>query len=198
MTLDNTLPTSEPSKPDVGRGPVPFWLAGVSAGLLAWAVWYMGTHSGAFDPGVYEPYKTPRQLVEIQPVARADAFVARGRRVFETVCALCHGADGAGQPGRAPPLAGSEWVRGAEDRLVRITLHGLSGPVTVGTQTWNLSMPALGGALSAEDLAAALTHIRQAWGNSSPAVTAERVRAIQAATTGRAKPWTAAELESSD
>ena len=30
-----------------------------------------------------------------------------------------------------PPLAGSEWVTGPEERLIKLTLHGLYGPIEV-------------------------------------------------------------------
>ena len=46
--------------------------------------------------------------------------------------ALCHGVDGSGKPGQAPPLAGSEWVNAkGHNRLAHIPLPGISGPVTV-------------------------------------------------------------------
>ena len=40
----------------------------------------------------------------------------------------CHGADGMGTiPNIYPPLVGSEWVTGSEERLTKLTLHGLWG-----------------------------------------------------------------------
>ena len=56
-------------------------------------------------------------------------------------------------------------------------------------------MPAMGAALPAEDLAGALSYIRQAWGNKSPAITADEVNAVKNATAGRTQPWTAEELK---
>src|SRR5438128_2483096 len=49
-----------------------------------------------------------------------------GRISFQSYCAACHQYDGQGM-GDAPPLAGSPWVTGPEDRLIRIVLHGLRG-----------------------------------------------------------------------
>ena len=45
-------------------------------------------------------------------------------------------------PGVYPPLAGSEWVLGSEERLIRIVLHGLKGPVKVkGLEFGAAAMP---------------------------------------------------------
>lgn len=118
----------------------------------------------------------------------------RGRAVYESVCALCHGVDGKGKPGQAPPLAGAEWVLGPVNRLVRIPLAGLTGPIEVNGQQWNLAMPAMGAALSDEDLAAVLSYMRTSWGNKGTEVTAEQVGAVRKEIGNRTQPFTAAEL----
>ena len=41
----------------------------------------------------------------------------------------------------APPLLGSPWVLGPEERLVRIVLHGIYGPLVINNVEWNLVMP---------------------------------------------------------
>lgn len=111
-------------------------------------------------------------------------------------CAPCHQLNGSGAAGVAPPLAGSEWVAGPPERLARIVLHGLYGPVQVGNQTWNLAMPGLGasGAIDDENIAAVLSYIRRAWGHRTPPVEPELVAAVRRETKDRALPWTAAEL----
>ena len=101
---------------------------------------------------------------------------ARGRAVYGSLCGLCHGNDGLGKPGQVPPLAGSEWVNAkGVQRLARISLAGLNGKIQAGGRDWNLSMAAMGAALSDADLAAVLTFIRQSWGNQAGAVTADEV-----------------------
>jgi mono/diheme cytochrome c family protein len=178
-----------------GTVTVPMWLITVLAVLAYWGMLYFDQRSGWFHPQVYAPFGSVTALAALQPVSDADAFLNRGRVVYETTCALCHGVDGAGKPGQAPPLAGAEFVLGPPERLIRIPLHGLVGPLEVRGQVWNLAMPAMGAALSSEDLAAALSYIRQAWGNKAPAITAAEVDAVRAATAGRSQPWTAAELK---
>lgn len=178
-----------------GTVTVPMWLVTVLAVLAYWGMLYFDQRSGWFHPRVYAPFGSVTVVAALQPASDADAFLNRGRVVYETTCALCHGVDGAGKPGQAPPLAGSEFVVGPVGRLIRIPLHGLVGPIEVHGQVWNLAMPAMGAALSAGDLAAALSYIRQAWGNKAPAITAAEVEAVKAATAGRNQPWTAEELK---
>ena len=92
-----------------------------------------------------------------------------------------------GKPGQFPPLAGSEWPTGSPNRLIRIPLLGLSGPIKVKGQAWNLSMPGLP-ATSDEDLAMILTHIRTSWGNKASQITAAQVKAVRAEVGGRSQP----------
>lgn len=116
-----------------------------------------------------------------------------GPRVYSTTCAACHQAKGEGLEGVFPPLVGSEWVAD-EEKLVRIILQGLSGPVDVAGKTYSGVMPGWGEALKDPEIAAVATYIRGAWGNKSAAVTTAKVAAIRAATAARTTPWTVQEL----
>jgi len=117
-----------------------------------------------------------------------------GKTVYSTTCAACHQATGEGVEGTYPPLANSEWVNGDEAKVVRIVLHGLTGPVEVAGETYAGMMPPWGGVLKDADIAAVLPYVRSAWGNKAAPITAAKVAAIRAATTSRAAPWTAADL----
>ncbi|MCX6955256.1 MAG: c-type cytochrome, partial [Verrucomicrobia bacterium] len=122
--------------------------------------------------------------------------IESGREVFGMYCAPCHQPNGSGAPTLAPPLAGSDWVAGPPERIARIVLHGLYGPVKVNDQTWNLAMPGLGasGVLDDEKIAAVLSYIRRAWGNSGSVVEPSLVASIRQTTAARTLPWTADEL----
>ena len=120
--------------------------------------------------------------------------LARGKAVYENVCGLCHGNDGMCKPGQAPPFAKSAWALGTPNRMIRIPLAGLAGPVQVAGTEWNLAMPAMGAALPDDDLAAVLNYIRQSWGNKASAVTPEQVKAVRTEVGNRSQPWSAAEL----
>jgi mono/diheme cytochrome c family protein len=172
---------------------VPIWLIVLMFVLLYWGAVYFDQHGAWFNPRVYRPYQSFAELESFQPKSEG-MDLARGRMLFETICALCHGVDGAGKPGQAPPLAGSEWAQGNPERMLRIPLYGLAGPVSVKGQDWNLSMPAMGAALSPEDLAAVVSYIRSSWGNKASAVTAEQVSAIKAKVGAHAQPFSVGEL----
>ena len=117
----------------------------------------------------------------------------RGKLVFTQICAACHQPTGLGQEGLAPPLVDSEWVLGTDARLVRIVLHGLNGPITVGGAPFRLEMPALA-TVPDEDIAATLTYVRREWEHDGAPVSVERVTEIRAATRSRADLWAAREL----
>jgi mono/diheme cytochrome c family protein len=142
---------------------------------------------------VYAPYKSTIELATFQPPT-GGIDLQRGKQVFENVCALCHNNDGNGKPNQGPPLAGSDWVVGPPNRMIRIPLAGLSGAVQVKGETWTLSMPAMGAALPDDDLAAVLSYMRQSWGNKASPITAEQIKAIRAEI-GNRQPFSADELQ---
>lgn len=177
-----------------GRTAVPVWLVFLLFVLLYWGMVYFDQRSGWFAPQVYAPYVSMTEVQLYQPAAGGSK--ERGRAVYETLCALCHNSDGMGKPAQAPPFVKSEWVLGPANRMIHIPLLGLTGPVQVNGQEWNLSMPAMGATLSDEDLAAVLTYIRQSWGNNASEITPEQVKAVKAQIGNRSQPVTAAELMS--
>ncbi len=125
---------------------------------------------------------------------------ARGEALFANSCATCHGANGAGQRGLAPPLVGSPWVRDADAWLLRIVLHGITGPIVVDGERWEGTMPghAMDPRFDDEGVAAVATFLRRAWGHGDDPVSPASVAAIRALERGREGPWTVAELESLD
>jgi mono/diheme cytochrome c family protein len=99
-----------------------------------------------------------------EPAADSAAARRRAEVQFEVHCGPCHGADGRGTAGRAPPLAGSPWVSGSESAAIRIVLGGLEGPVSVGEKTYDLKMPGLGRILSDAEIAGILSYVRERFG----------------------------------
>lgn len=118
----------------------------------------------------------------------------RGETTFTLYCSTCHGADGSGTKGRAPPLEGSSWVSEHPSRAIRIVLHGLRGPIDVGGATHDLEMPPFGPLFSDERVANVLTYVRERFGGTGVPVEAADVARIRAATRDRTTPWTAKEL----
>ena len=125
--------------------------------------------------------------------AQEQLDFAKGKELFGTICIACHQANGAGLPGLAPSLVDSEWVTGPTDRIVRIVLQGLTGPIEVGGSTWQMEMPAVT-FFTDEQLAALLTYVRREWQNDGTAVKASEVAKVRAQIAGRTTPWTAGEL----
>src|SRR5699024_9956100 len=75
------------------------------------------------------------------------------------------------------PLAGAKWVTGSEDRLIRIVLKGLQGPIEVRGEEYpgQVPMTAFGGMLDDEEVAAVLTYVRNSFGNEAAPVTPTKV-----------------------
>ena len=116
-----------------------------------------------------------------------------GKANYEVVCLPCHQPHGLGQEGLAPPLVGSEWVAGSEQRLARIVLKGLRGPIKVKGQSFELDMPALE-ILDDEQIATVLTYVRNEWGHAFRPVSTNTVQEIRAQVADHNDAWTQEEL----
>ena len=173
---------------------LPLFLLGFTSVLIFIAAIYTVRHRGGFDPLASDSRFDPRNAVAAT-VAQVDP-IAEGQKLF-TTCAACHQATGMGVPGVFPPLAGSEWVQGDEQRVVRIVLSGLSGPVKVKGATYSVSaMPAFGPGgygWSDEKISYVLSYVRSSWGNKAPIIKPETVAAIRTKI-GQRKAWSEAEL----
>ena len=184
MNHEPNIPNPQPEDSRAAAA-VPTWIFALLLVLLFCGGVYFDRRSGWFDDQVYTPFGSSDELEAYQPKSGAAALFAQGGKTYDLICATCHGTDGAGKPGQAPPLAASEWVnvKGFK-RLVEIPQLGLTGTVHVKGQEWNLSMAAMGVALSDSDLASVLTFIRGSWGNKGEPVTADDVKAVRAAVAG--------------
>jgi mono/diheme cytochrome c family protein/glucose/arabinose dehydrogenase len=121
----------------------------------------------------------------------------KGATIFKQLCAICHGADGkgvsiGGSSMPAPPLAGVKDVNGDPEKLIKILLHGLSGPVD--GKTYADAMPALG-SNDDEYIAAVISYIRNDMGNKAAIVRPADVKKVRDNHKGRDKNWTIQELQ---
>lgn len=107
------------------------------------------------------------------------SLMAHGEKVYGSVCATCHQPTGRGVAGSFPPLAGSGGFYGDPKKHANIIVHGLSGPIQVQGQAWDLVMPPQGGVLSDYDIAAVATFERLSWGNNDGMVTPEDVASVR-------------------
>ena len=116
------------------------------------------------------------------------------------LCFTCHQPNGQGLAGQFPPLAGSDWVLGNKERLIKISIHGLMGEIEVNGVKYNNVMAPPGippGSLTDQQIADVLTYIRNDWGNSASAVSPQEVATVRSTVKDRGpmQMWTAAELE---
>jgi cytochrome c oxidase subunit 2 len=81
---------------------------------------------------------------------------ARGEQVYAAHCVACHQATGKGMPPAFPPLDGSKVVTGPKAAQIQIELKGKPGTAMASFAQ-----------LSNTDLAAVITHTRNAWGNKT-------------------------------
>ena len=147
----------------------------------------MAVMSWPGKPGDTTPPLTP--LTDSQ-----QKLYDKGREVFGQICASCHQPSGLGMAGTAPPLVDSQWLLGPQDRVVRIVLGGLNGPITVGKKTVDLEMPGLK-VLTDEQVAGVLTYLRREWGHEADPIEISAVQRIRTETADRGDAlWTAEEL----
>jgi glucose/arabinose dehydrogenase/mono/diheme cytochrome c family protein len=147
-----------------------------------WRIMYKGDKSdfGADQLASMEKHKlmshirTPDKIND--NLDKDEAVV--GAKVFNIYCATCHQQDGKGASGRFPPLAGTDWVTGDKDRLIRILLNGMDGSITVNGENYVNAMPQHS-FLSDDEMAIVLTYIRQSFGNNASEITSAEVAAIR-------------------
>jgi mono/diheme cytochrome c family protein/glucose/arabinose dehydrogenase len=136
-------------------------------------------------------YKTNLTGADLKAFHRGAAVYGRDGH-----CGTCHQPDGNGLPdAQFPPLAGSEWVAGSEERLIKLALHGLYGPITVKGKDFPGSVPMTPFKfLSDQELADVLTFVRNAFGNTASVVNADSVKKVRGATADRETFYSPEEL----
>jgi mono/diheme cytochrome c family protein/glucose/arabinose dehydrogenase/lysophospholipase L1-like esterase len=134
-----------------------------------------------------KPVMTPVSQLRKRGFEKGDiAQYKLGAKVFvrEGHCATCHQLDGKGLSKLYPPLTDSEWAGGNEERLIKITLKGLWGELTVKGFTYNSPtsttppMTPFRSLLSDKEVAAVLTYVRNTFGNNAKPVNPATVTRI--------------------
>lgn len=133
-------------------------------------------------------------------IPEAERLLSMGKEIYarDGYCATCHQLNGAGlESSGFPPLAGSRWVMGDKERLIKIMLHGLYGPIEVNGKHYpgNVPMTPYGGMLNDEEIAAVGNYIRNAFGNTtSEHLTPMLVKQVREATKDKQGFYTPDEL----
>ena len=161
-----------------------------------------GTAKGFLERIAREAEEAARQAAIAAENAALAAAMKRGATIYRSLCFTCHGSDGKGAPvvgapslKQAPTLIGSPRVLGSHERLGRIVLNGLQGPID--GETYIAAMASM--SMNDDDwIADVLTYVRNSWGNEAARVTPEQIEAVRAACADRTEPWTLAELKPFD
>ncbi|MSU19831.1 MAG: cytochrome c [Pedosphaera sp.] len=193
---DGVVRGGDVNEPVVELKAVPLWLVVLLGVLFYWAQLHLDHNAAGFQARVYGSFDSFAQVDSLQPKSDTEALLARGKVVYEQACGVCHQPTGLGsQSPLAPPLAGSEWVNTpGPGRMIRIALYGLQGEISVKGEMYNAAMPGgVGESLSDADLAAAISYIRQAWGNKASLVSPQQIKAVKEKMAGHPQ-WTAEDL----
>ncbi|MES1215686.1 MAG: PVC-type heme-binding CxxCH protein [Bacteroidota bacterium] len=127
--------------------------------------------------------KKEEPVVNIPAGINKDVFLA-GREIYsrEGFCTTCHQPDGKGlEASGFPPISGSEWIAGSDERLIKLVLKGITGPIEVNGKKYpgQVPMTPFGGLLNDDEVAAVLTYVRNSFGNKNGSVSPEKVKEIR-------------------
>jgi mono/diheme cytochrome c family protein/glucose/arabinose dehydrogenase len=113
---------------------------------------------------------------------------AAGAEIYKGLCMGCHQEDGKGKEKIGASLVDSAFVKSVDpNAVIRVLLSGKEG--TIGL------MPPVGATYNDDQIAAVLTYVRRAWGNTAPPVDSMSVLEVRGLTKTRNKPWTDDELK---
>ena len=108
----------------------------MAGNTLLWASAGSVGFKGSKRSTSYAAQATAEKIAQPTSPLKGEAltFFKKGHEVYsrEGHCITCHQSDGKGLPAAMfPPLAGTKWINGSEERLIKLTLHGLLGPIEV-------------------------------------------------------------------
>ena len=147
-----------------------------------------------FNAWLNESKEGPQAEIDPKSLIKGEhlASFIRGEKLYlgRAACMGCHGADGAGIDNLGPQLDHSDWVTGPDTRLVKVLLHGLTGPIKIHGETFTPQavMPGLAQnpTISDQDIADITTYLRANWTNRAPQVPAKTVTKTRNNTKDRA------------
>ena len=118
--------------------------------------------------------------------AQLDLFT-KGKAIYarDGFCNTCHQPDGKGLSAAGfPPLNATKWVLGNDERLIKLVLKGLYGPIEVLGKKYpgHVPMTPFEGLLNDDEVAAVLTYVRNSFGNKASAISPSKVKEVRAAT----------------
>lgn len=194
----------EHTEPTANVTPVPLWLSAVCGAAMVWAGTYFGIFNGGLSGNIFNEYESspaalfpnPRKVAGGGLSAEAALSLAQAGKAVFSNCQACHQTTGLGVAGQFPMLAGSEWVKGGEKRLLAILLKGVVGPITVLGKTGSYAGNMVGWetTLSSKKIAAVASYVRSEWGNGAPEINEADVELAKKEFAEQKTQWTEALL----
>jgi len=151
-----------------------------------WRVMYKGDKEMFAEADLVEMEKRKTRSYIKTPDERLDNLHTgdrlEGSILYNTYCASCHQRDGKGDNNRFPPLVGSDWVTGNEERFIHIVLNGYQKEIEVDGKIFNGIMPP-NAHLDDHAIASILTYVRSRFGKVRKPITEIQVARVRKMTT---------------
>lgn len=127
------------------------------------------------------------------------ALYIKGKEIFgrDGFCSTCHQPDGRGLSASGfPAIVGTPWVTGNEERIIKIVLNGIQGPIEVNGNKFEGQVPMtpFGGMLNDDEVAAVLTYVRNSFGNEASAILPDKVKSVREASKDKTGFYSPTEL----
>lgn len=166
-------------EPAEGFSMLPIVIVFIFCGFGFWAGVYLTRNSGEFSASTFD-LDAPKLVANIGPMV-FEPDLAKGEKLYIQNCAACHQATGLGVAGAFPPIAGSPWPVGSEERVIKIVLAGLAGEIEVNGQKYAGNMSNIGAGLKDAQVANIISYVRSAWGNQGGPVMDTKVAEVRKA-----------------
>jgi len=152
-----------------------------------------------FSEEVVKGEEVPKVSAPVH-LSKEDAIrFVKGAEIYarEAHCTTCHQPDGKGLPDAGfPPLSETKWALGDSERLIKLTLNGLMGPIEVKGKKYpgQVPMTPFRALLNDDEIASVLTYVRNSFGNRADPISPDQVQRVRQATESKTGLYTPDEL----
>jgi nitrite reductase (NO-forming) len=109
-----------------------------------------------------------------------------GKKVYDTYCVSCHMENGMGVEGAFPSLVKTGNLSD-KNRLVKIILQGMRGPIKINGSSFDGEMAGI--EMTDKEVADVINYIRNTWGNKAPLVQVSEIPAAKLAVVKGYQPY---------
>jgi mono/diheme cytochrome c family protein len=121
-----------------------------------------------------------------QSFNQSTSSVQKGKEVYEANCMSCHQEQGEGIAGAFPALAKTGNLTD-KNKLVKIILQGMRGPITVKGVKYDGELASI--SLTDKETADVINYIRNSWGNKAAMISIADVAAAKKAVVKGYQPY---------